>query len=547
MDTTLIIGKENSGKTMLAANLTGRTPLSANFRGSTVTCEIYSDGNHHFVDTPGILLQSDSQTTQMALAQLQANERVLLVAKSTHLDEDLNDLLPLVAGKQGVVALTFWDKVPGDSGGQAVLERLRAALGVPVIALDARNVNAEERTRLFRALNEAPSLKEKSIPWRIGWQIEPAPGPLDWPFWGPLFASFLLLLPAGLAVWAANSFAALVELLVRGLLATWVALTQTLPPLLAEMLSGDYGLLTMGPLMFVWSVPTVVLYALLLGFYKASGLAERITATLHPLVRPIGLAGRDLLRVMMGFGCNVPAVISTRACSACTRGPAIAAIAFGSACSYQFGATLAVFAAAGRPWLIWPYMFMLLGSAFLYTRFTSPPEARSALNLLMIERRNFLEWPSPQSIWRDMRLTLGQFFGTALPVFFAITLLASVLNGLGVLDAVSGLLTPVMALFRLPAEAALPVVMASVRKDGLLLFARPELAQLLAPLELLTGVYLGGVLLPCLVTALTIAREQSPRLALRLMLRQAAAAVVFSIVLAWAGPLFQVLKLAFAR
>ena len=46
---------------------------------------------------------------------------------------------------------------------------------------------------------------------------------------------------------------------------------------------------------------------------------ERITVALQTLLRPFGLSGRDLLRVIMGFGCNVPAVISTRACSSCSR------------------------------------------------------------------------------------------------------------------------------------------------------------------------------------------------------------------------------------
>ncbi|MDY6941144.1 MAG: hypothetical protein SWY16_26235 [Cyanobacteriota bacterium] len=43
------------------------------------------------------------------------------------------------------------------------------------------------------------------------------------------------------------------------------------------------------------------------------------------------------------------------------------------------------------------------------------------------------------------------------------------------------------------------------------------------------------VLLPCLVTALTIARKQSVRFAVGLMARQAIAAIVFSMLLAWEG------------
>ncbi len=64
----------------------------------------------------------------------------------------------------------------------------------------------------------------------------------------------------------------------------------------------------------------------------------------------------------MGFGCNVPAVISTGACSSCSRGTAISAIAFGAACSYQLPATLAVLAAASKTFglnlFLLPFLFL---------------------------------------------------------------------------------------------------------------------------------------------------------------------------------------------
>jgi hypothetical protein len=52
------------------------------------------------------------------------------------------------------------------------------------------------------------------------------------------------------------------------------------------------------------------------------------------------------------------------------------------------------------------------------------------------------------------------------------------------------------------------------------------------PVQILTGVYLAGVLFPCLVTALTISREQSFKLALGLMVRQTIAAIGFASLLA---------------
>lgn len=292
----------------------------------------------------------------------------------------------------------------------------------------------------------------------------------------------------------------------------------------------------MAPLLLLWAAPTVLLFALLLGVYKASGLLERLTVAVHPLVRPFGLSGRDLVRVLMGFGCNVPAIISTRACSACTRCTTMSAIAFGSACSYQLGATLAVFAAAGRPGLLVPYLLFLSLSTLVYIRLVAPIAARSPFNPLVLER-GFLEPPRVGAVWREARETLASFLKQALPVFLLIAAAASLLDWAGLVPFLSGVLAPGMALFDLPAEAALPVLLASIRKDGILLFTEGGLAGALTPLQLLTGVYLAGVLLPCLVTALTIARESSLRLAALLTARQALAAVLFAAALAHVGKL----------
>ena len=61
------------------------------------------------------------------------------------------------------------------------------------------------------------------------------------------------------------------------------------------------------------------------------------------------------------------------------------------------------------------------------------------------------------------------------------------------------------------------MVLASVRKDGILWPAEPGFAADLSAVQLLTAVYLAGVLLPRLVTCLTIAREQGRAFALRLV------------------------------
>jgi Fe2+ transport system protein B len=128
---------------------------------------------------------------------------------------------------------------------------------------------------------------------------------------------------------------------------------------------------------------------------------------------------------------------------------------------------------------------------------------------------------------------VAEFFTKALPIFFGICVIAALLQWSGALAALQGLLKPLMGLFRLPGEAAVAVVLASIRKDGILLLANPGVSAGLSPVQVLTAVYLSGVLLPCLVTALTISREMGRGFAVRLLVKQAVWATGFSLVLAW--------------
>ncbi|CCQ61404.1 nucleoside recognition domain-containing protein [Crocosphaera watsonii] len=534
-DCVVVIGKENTGKSQLIASLTGKSAYSDNFRGSTIACETYQSEAYTFIDTPGILYRSDTVTTRQALRQLQENDTVLLVVKATDVDQDLADLLPLVADKRGIVVITFWDKLFSTTHNQKVVREWSKTSNLSIVTVDARYLTAQQQNFIVEALRQPHTFPIEWIPQRAGWHIQPQPTLLEHRNLGWLVAIALLLIPAIIAVWGANSFATIVDPVMQGVIASIIEPLSQLPIWLREILIGQYGLVTMGPLLFIWAMPTVVLYALFLGAYKASGLVERITITLDPLLRKFGLSGRDLVRVIMGFGCNVPAVINTRSCSSCSRGTCISAIAFGSACSYQFGATLGVFSAANLTYLVVPYLLYLTATTLIYTRIISFSTAKSTQNALVIEGRAFLEFPRWSVIWREAKSTIQQFLFNAIPIFVIITIIASLLNWLGVIATLANIINPLMGWFNLPPEASLPIVLASIRKDGLLLFAEPETLAMLTPLQVLTGVYLVGVLLPCLVTLLTIMQEKSSRFALLLLGKQAIAAIIFSLFLAWGG------------
>ena len=551
-ETVVVVGKESVGKSELVSSLTGDRPTSGNFRGTTTRSERYVTEEYEFVDTPGIMLDADTEATRDALDELTDEETVMLVVPATDVDSDLEDLLPLVEDHLGAVVVTFWDKVDEQTETRRALEQLSADIGVPVVPVDALNVErpmtdggtaatgagraVDGYSRIMAAL-EQPGVFPDAARERIGRRIEPPKTVFEWPVVGPAVSLLLLLFPAGVAVWFANSLADELDPIVGAAFEPLVGAAATLPEPLAVLLTNDYGLLSMGPFLFVWAGPTMLIFAVILGVYKNTGLVTRMTVSLHPLMRQIGLSGRDLIRVVMGFGCNVPAVVNTRSCSDCTRCTTISAISFGSACSYQFPATLAVFAAVGMGWLVGPYLAVLAATTFIYVGLIAPAEARQSTTV--VDRRTFLSWPDPKAVAREAYSALREFFVKALPIFVVITFVAAALDRLGVIDTLGSVLGPAMNLFNLPADAALTIVLASIRKDGIALLTADgaSTAAALSPVQVLVAVYLAGVLLPCLVTAFTVAREVSARWALKMMARQAVAAVGFAIVIAWSGAL----------
>ena len=92
---------------------------------------------------------------------------MLLVVPATNIDDDLEALLPLVHGKVGAIAATFWDKVENPTEARDELNALAEDLGVPLAPADARNVsrvatdggsaaiNGAEGSQLVSALRHA--------------------------------------------------------------------------------------------------------------------------------------------------------------------------------------------------------------------------------------------------------------------------------------------------------------------------------------------------------------------------------------------------------
>ena len=348
----IVIGKEGVGKSQLISSLTGKNVESSNFKGSTVSKESYNNDRFSFVDTPGIVFESDSETTKIAISSIRGDDSVSLVVSATNIDDDIEYFLPLIKDKKGMIIVTNWDRF--DPKNNYIIENLEQDLKIPIIALDARRITESQKSMIFETLENPRIFSNKTF--HTGISIRPESTVLEKKHAGILIGLTLLLSPAILSVIGANYFGEIIHPIISDLLREPIESLSTLPSPLMDVLVGDYGFLSMGPFLFVWATPVVVIYALVLGIYKSTGLLDRTSLAINPLTKRIGVSGRDVTRIVMGFGCNVPAVISSRSCSSCTRGTTVSAISFGSACSYQFSASIAVFSAASMPWLVVPFL-----------------------------------------------------------------------------------------------------------------------------------------------------------------------------------------------
>ncbi|MFC0558911.1 nucleoside recognition domain-containing protein [Halalkalibacter alkalisediminis] len=302
------------------------------------------------------------------------------------------------------------------------------------------------------------------------------------------------------------------------------------PMIIAEIVVGPFGLLTLGMYSFVWAFPVVVFISISIGITTNMGLKDKLTVAVDPLLRKIGLTGRDMIPIVTGYGCNVVAVYQSKGCSSCTRKQCLSMISFSSACSYQVGATLSLFSVAGKPWLFFPYIIILAVMGIIHTKLWYPQQQHESYFPM---KDQSLRWGNPVVILANVRDAIKQFFYQAMPIFLVICMTAATLHHFKILNVLSNKVGPVLAFFSLPAEASLGILFSILRKDGILLFneRNGQLLLDLTSMELFILIYLASTLSACLVTLFAIAKDVSKSIAFQIASKQAVTSVVSSLLL----------------
>lgn len=358
----------------------------------------------------------------------------------------------------------------------------------------------------------------------------------------PLICILILLMPSIIAVYFANTFADLVHAYFRPLIDVFTDSISSIPGPINSMLVGDYGIVSMLPFLILYALPTILIFTALISFYKSTGITKSLSLGLQKVLNSYGLSSEDLVRIIMGYGCNVPAIASTRSCNCNTRESCVSAISHGSICSYQLSSSLAIFSAAGFFYLAPIYVFIVGFSTLIYLKIIKRNNFTLLLNKKEIHNEEILKYPNWITISNEIKDTLKEFIKLALPIFILICFVSTILNLVGFLNLVAYILSPIMTLFNLPADSALSVVLGSIRKDGIAVGLLNSdwnslKVNITNPAQILTIVYLASVLLPCIVTLFTIVKEMKIKFALKMLLKQATLAIVCSLIIAWTGVL----------
>jgi ferrous iron transport protein B len=535
----VLAGLESAGKSALFRGLSGAASGDeANFRGSTVVCRrcALKDCQCEIVDTPGIRVQQDVQVARAALAEMRKADVVLLVARGTHAVSEVETLLQELdlQQKRSALAITFRDKAPEQI--RSLVRLYEQRLGIPVVLVNARELGADARAEVLAAIQNAAQIRDGSAVAELVPSmpvVEPQRTFFEHVRFGPWWALASMALMFVLPVYVAYVFASWAQPLVDGWgISPLKASIESWPALAQVLLTGSYGLLTLGWYSFLWAFPVVALISVSVALAEETGVKDRITAALDPWLRRIGLSGRDLVPVLTGFGCNVVAVFQSRACSDCTRSSCVSMISFGSACSYQIGASLSLFGACGHPGLFFPYLAGLFFIGALHTRLWHGSLAVEEAQRL--HERAFLQVPSWRALSWRVKATLKQFLLQAMPLFLGICLAAALLEYGGVISWLSAKVAPVLSWMKLPAEAAPALLFSILRKDGLLMLNQDGGAVLAAMSagQVFWVVWLASTFTACLVTVWTVRRELGWRSAAHLAGRQAVTSLSSTAVLA---------------
>lgn len=274
---------------------------------------------------------------------------------------------------------------------------------------------------------------------------------------------------------------------------------------LHTILVGEFGVLTLTPTYLIGVIlPLVTGFYLLLGLLEDSGYLPRIAALADRSLTSLGLNGRAVIPLILGFGCVTMGTLTTRILgSRRERFIATALMAIAVPCSAQIAVIAALMTGVGPIYAAGYFAVLLAIFAGVGTALDRLTPGTSTDLLIDIPS---LRLPRADNVLRKTVTKVWNFMKEVTIFFAAGALIISVLQVTGALTWLQQALVPLtVGWLGLPAEASTAFVMGFVRRDfGAAGFFTMDLtaAQLLVAMVTIT------LFVPCIASVMVILKER---------------------------------------
>ena len=211
-----------------------------------------------------------------------------------------------------------------------------------------------------------------------------------------------------------------------------------------ELLIGDFGLLTLGVFnALVTVLPILSVFFLTLGFLEDSGYLPNLIVLTQRLLKGIGLSGRSVLSLVLGFGCKTMATLTVRGIpSRKERLITVYLIAFAIPCSAQLAISMAILGRVGLPAFLIAFATLALveiAAGWVLNRLLPEDEHGD-----FIQELPPIRVPNLGAVLRKTGFRLYWFLKEALPIFLVAALALFLVEKSGLLGLLQKGLKPVV-------------------------------------------------------------------------------------------------------
>ena len=553
-----LVGQPNCGKSTLFNQVAGYKAETGNFSGTTVT---YTESRVRvagevieLVDLPGAYTLEGGSPAEMEAANYLRSKDVdviINVADATNLAAALELTLELFPLKKPIVlALNMLDEA-ARLGLHIDGEGLADELNIPVLPLVAskgrgvkgvflKSVEAAKKGKLTNkdvALPSGPSerhiharaLKDRFV--KQGERTSNVRDRLDdvllHPVWGYAILMFVLYLffqiVYGIGKITEPPLLALFDLLTNGVLTLFQSNS-----LLSEVILGVMQGIAAGvAIVFPYLLP----FLLGLGILEDAGYLPRVAFLMDVLMHRIGLHGKAIVPFILGYGCNVPAVMSTRTLEEPRDRYLAAALATLVPCAARLAVVFGLVAFYLGP--------LVAFGLYLFNLFIIALTGRILSNMLPEDTPGLImevppyRVPTAKNVVNKAWFRVREFVVEAWPVLIAGSAVLALLSYFDFASIFNLLVRPATWLMGLPSEVGIPLIFGILRKELSLVMLSQALGTVNFDSAMTTAqmtIYATFVMfyIPCLATLAVLKRE----LGTRAMLYIAALTVVVAMVAA---------------